>query len=408
MKMLITLAWRNLWRKKRRTFITVSSVMFATILAILLMSMLSGMKDQMVDSLVRTSTGFLQVQDALYFDEPSMDHSLEYGEEVENAIEMHSGQISFTVPRIQGFCLASKEISSRGVIVTGILPEKEDLMNNLSSNITEGSMFGPDDSFAIVAEDLARQLELNIGDTIVLLGQGFQGMTAAGKYPVGGIIRFFMPEQNNTMVYLPLQEAQWFFVAPDRLTSLIIMTDSEEEVAPLAESLQSHLDDEWYAVKTWEELMPDALLAFEARDAQVKLFAWVLYIVVGFGIFGTIVTMVYERLREFGILLSIGLKRWQLATICLLETLFISFIGVSAGVAAGFPIVYSLFVKPIQLSGELADVMIDMGIEPIMSFSIAPGIFIYQAMSIFFIALIVGIYPVKKVFRLEMVSASRN
>lgn len=408
MKMLLTLAWRNLWRKKRRTFITVSSVMFATILAIFLMSMIAGMKDQMVDTIVRTSTGFIQIQDAMYFDEPSMDHALEYGEEVKRAIEKHADRITYTVPRIQGFCLASRDMGARGSLVTGILPKQEDKMNSLSSNIVEGSMFGPDDQFAVVAEGLAQQLGLALGDTIVLLGQGFQGMTAAGKYPVGGIIRFFMPEENNVMVYLPLPEAQWFFVAENRLTSLIVMTDNESEVDALAADLQKELDPDWYAVKTWEELMPDALLAFEARDAQVKIMAWVLYIVVGFGIFGTIVTMVYERLREFGILLSIGLKRTQLAVICLMETIIIGLLGVLAGMAAGFPIMYYFYVNPIKLTGELAEVMIDMNFEPVLSFSIVPGIFIYQAVTIFFIALAVGIYPIKKVFRLEMVSAARK
>lgn len=408
MKMLLTLAWRNLWRKKRRTFITVSSVMFATILAIFLMSMIAGMKDQMVDTIVRTSTGFIQIQDAMYFDEPSMDHALEYGEEVKRAIEKHADRITYTVPRIQGFCLASRDMGARGSLVTGILPKQEDKMNSLSSNIVEGSMFGPDDQFAVVAEGLAQQLGLALGDTIVLLGQGFQGMTAAGKYPVGGIIRFFMPEENNVMVYLPLPEAQWFFVAENRLTSLIVMTDNESEVDALAADLQKELDPDWYAVKTWEELMPDALLAFEARDAQVKIMAWVLYIVVGFGIFGTIVTMVYERLREFGILLSIGLKRTQLAVICLMETIIIGLLGVLAGMAAGFPIMYYFYVNPIKLTGELAEVMIDMNFEPVLSFSIVPGIFIYQAVTIFFIALAVGIYPIKKVFRLEMVSAARQ
>jgi len=408
MKILITLAWRNLWRKKRRTFITISSVMFATILAIFLMSMIAGMKDQMVDTIVRTSTGFLQIQDALYFDEPSMDHALELTGEVEQALEKHSGRISFTVPRIQGFSLASKELGARGALVTGILPEKEDKMNNLSSNLTEGSMFGTDDQFAVVAEGLAQQLDLAIGDTIVLLGQGFQGMTAAGKYPVGGIIRFFMPEENNVMVYLPLREAQWFFVAENRLTNLIVMTENESEADALAADLQNELDPEWYAVKTWDELMPDFLMAFEVRDAQVKIMAWVLYIVVGFGIFGTIVTMVYERLREFGILLSIGLKRTQLAIVCLMETIIISLLGVAAGIAGGFPLMFYFYLRPIQLKGELADVMIDMNFEPILAFSIAPGIFIYQAITIFFIAMVVGIYPIKKVFRLEMVSAARN
>ena len=408
MKMLLTLAWRNLWRKKRRTFITISSVMFATILAIFLMSMISGMKDQMVDTIVRTSTGFMQIQDVLYFDEPSMDHALEMTKEVEQALEKHSERISFTVPRIQGFCLASKEIGARGALLTGILPEKEDKMNNLSANIVEGNMFGPDDQFAVVAEGLAHQLDLAIGDTIVLLGQGFQGMTAAGKYPVGGIIRFFMPEENNVMVYLPLREAQWFFVAENRLTNLVVMTDNESDVDALAADLQQELDPEWYTVKTYDELMPDFMMAFEVRDAQVKIMAWVLYIVVGFGIFGTIVTMVYERLREFGILLSIGLKRTQLAIVCLMETIIISLLGVAAGIAGGFPLMYYFYLRPIQLKGELADVMIDMNFEPILSFSIAPGIFIYQAITIFFIAMVVGIYPIKKVLRLEMVSAARK
>lgn len=406
--MLITLAWRNLWRKKRRTLITVSSVMFATILAIFLMSMISGMKDQMVDTIVRTSTGFMQIQDVLYFDEPSMDHALELTGEVEQALEKHSERISFTVPRIQGFCLASKEMGARGALLTGILPEKEDKMNNLSSNIIEGSMFGPDDQYAVVAEGLAQQLDLGIGDTIVLLGQGFQGMTAAAKYPVGGIIRFFMPEENNVMVYLPLREAQWFFVAENRLTNLIVMTENESEVEALAAALQNDLDTEWYAVRTYEELMPDFMMAFEVREAQVKIMAWVLYIVVGFGIFGTIVTMVYERMREFGILLSIGLKRTQLALVCLMETIIISLLGVAVGIAGGFLLMYYFYVRPIQLKGELADVMIDMNFEPVLSFSIAPGIFIYQAITIFVIAMVVGIYPIKKVFRLEMVSAARK
>ena len=405
--MLVRLAWRNLWRKKRRTFITVSSVMFATVLAILLMSLVSGAKNQMVDSLLRNSTGFMQIQDVLYDDEPSLDHALEFGEEVESALAAHVAEIHFIVPRIQGYCLASRETSSRGAIVTGIVPEKEDKMNNLSANITQGRMFEPEDDFAVVAEGLATQLGLGIGDTIVLLGQGFQGVTSAGQYRIGGIIRFLMPELNNAMVYLPLQEAQWFFAAPDRLTNLIIMVEDESTVPALAEKLQAGLDPEWFAVLTWEELMPDFLVAFEARDAQMKIFAWVLYIVVGFGIFGTIVTMVYERLREFGILLSIGLKRIQLATICLIETLMISFLGVTAGVVVGLPLIYSLYKRPIRLSGELADVMIDMGVEPAFSFALDPGIFFYQGMTVFLIAMFIGIYPVQKVFRMNMINASR-
>jgi len=406
--MLFTLAWRNLWRKKRRTFITVSSVMFAVILAIFLMSMVNGMKQQMIDSIISNTTGHVQIQDVLYHDEPTMDHAMKYSQEVKDAVAARGDDIKYTVPRIEGFCLASKEVSSRGVYLTGIIPEKENRMSDLVSRLVEGEMFSPEDDFAVIARGVATQLDLALGDTIVMLGQGFQGMTAAGKYPVGGILEFLLPDMNNTMVYLPLAEAQMFFAAPDRLNSLILMLEDPGNADETAHLIREDLDEEWYTTKTWEELMPDKVAAFEARDAQVRIFAWVLYIVAGFGIFGTMITMMHERLRELGILLSIGLKRGKLATVCMLETLFISFIGVLAGAAIGFLIVYQFYRNPIQLGEDVGEVMIDFGLEPYMSFSIAPDIFIYQGITIFFIALIVGLYPVKKVFRLDMIHAARQ
>ncbi len=408
MKLLLILAWRNLWRKKRRTFITVSSVLFAVVLAISLMSLIEGTREVMIDSIIKNSTGHLQVQDALYHDEPYMDHALEYGDEVKSAIEAYSGLISYTVPRIQGFCLAAKDVGTRGVYVMGVVPEKEDRMNDLSSKLVDGEMFADDDQFSVIASGVADLLDLSVGDSLVLLGQGFQGMTAAGIYRVGGIVEFNMPEQNNSMVYLPLKEAQLFFAAPDRLNSLILMVDDERVVDELAQNIGAKLDDEWFAVRTWEELLPDAVAALEARDAQVKVFAWILYIVAGFGIFGTVITMMYERMREFGILLSLGLKRTQLSAICLLETVFMSLLGVLCGVAVGYPIMLWLHRNPIRLGDDLAEVMLDMGFEPVLPFSVATDIFIYQGITIFFIALVVSLYPAKKVFRLDMISAARN
>ncbi len=406
--MLIILAWRNLWRKKRRTFITISSVMFAAFLAIALMSMMDGMRDQMVSSIISSTTGYIQIQDALYHDEPILDHTMELTDEISDLVSQFSDRIAFTVPRINGFCLGSKDMGSRGVYVTGILPEKEEKMNALSSRVTEGRMFSAEDDYAVIAAGLARQLDLALGDTLVLLGQGFQGATAAGTYQVGGIIEFLMPEQNNTMVYLPLKEAQLFFGAPDRLNSLIIMVDSESDTEGLAADLANRLDPEWHAVKTWEELLPDQVAAFEARDAQVRLMAWILYVVVGFGILGTIITMMHERLREFGILLSIGLKRTQLAMICMLETIMISFLGVLAGIGLGFMATSWFKHHPIQLEGAFAEVFIELNVEPIYKFSNAPDIFIYQGTTIFIIALVVGIYPIRKILRLDMINAARK
>lgn len=144
--------------KKRRTFITVSSVMFAAILAIALMSMVNGMRDQMVESIVTNTTGYLQIQDAMYHDEPTMDHALKYGEEVKATLKKHAESIDFVVPRIHGFSLASKGMNTRGVKVIGIDPEKENRMNQLASRVTQGQMFGPNDDYVLLAAGVAEQL----------------------------------------------------------------------------------------------------------------------------------------------------------------------------------------------------------------------------------------------------------
>jgi len=159
---------------------------------------------------------------------------------------------------------------------------------------------------------------------------------------------------------------------------------------------------------TWDQLMPDMVGLIEMREAVNQIMALVLYMVVGFGIFGTIVTMMYERLREFGILLSIGLKRARLAFVCFMETIMISLTGVAAGTAVAYPLMVLLYFYPIRFSGDMAQYMLDFGLEPIIPFAIAPRVFIHQAAIIFVIALVIGIYPVRKVFKLDPVSAARK
>ncbi len=408
MKLILTLAWRNLWRNKRRTMITVSSVMFAVLLAGALLSFAAGFQKQMLETMVRQETGYLQIQDVMYLDEPIMDHMFEYGDELKKAIEPFDKEIEYTIPRIQGFSLAAKEITSKPAIVTGIVPEKEDKLRNLSKNIVEGQMFSDDDDYAVIGKGLADMLDVVVGDTLVLIGQGFQAMSAAGKYEVGGIIEFALPEQNNTIVFLPLQIAQWYFAADNRLTNLLLMIDDEEKAGYLAEAIQAKLDDEWYAARTWQELMPDIVGLIQMQNTVYSLIAWIFYIIVGFGIFGTILNMLYERMREFGILLSLGMKRLQLGVVCLIETFCMGILGVLIGVMVGFPIILLFQIYPIRFTGETANYMLDFGMEPVFPFLLDINIFWNQALAFFVITMIIGLYSMNKIFKINLMEAARN
>lgn len=402
MKMLIKLAWRNLWRNRKRTLITVSSVLFAVLLAIVFISFEQGAYERMIDSMVKYSTGYIQVQDVWFEEEPSIDNSLRYDDELKATLEQFAGQIDFMVPRIQNFALAATENQTRGSMIIGIDPEMETRLNNISEKLTEGEFLLPADEKIILAKGLAEILLVATGDTLVLLSQGFQGATAAGKYIIKGIVDLKLPELNNNTIYMSLEAAQWFYAAEDRLTALIVMPKNPNRTKQLAANLSSALDPEWHSVLVWEKLLADLLKLMEFDQAGSKLMMMILYVVIAFGLFGTVLTMMIERQREFGMLISIGLKRRQLAMICFLETLMISFTGAIAGMIAAIPVVFWFYKNPIQLTGDMAQTMLDYGFEPIMPFSTDPGIFVSQAEIVLIMSLVIGLYPIYKVFKLNI------
>jgi len=402
MKMLIKLAWRNLWRNRKRTLITVSSVLFAVLLAIVFISFEQGAYDRMIDSMVKYSTGYIQVQDVLFEEEPSIDNSLLWDDRVDAAIGRFADQIDFVVPRLQNFALAATENQTRGSMIIGIDPQMETKLNDLSEKLTEGEFLLPGDEEIILAKGLAEILSVATGDTLVLLSQGFQGATAAGKYIIKGVVDLKLPELNNNTIYMSLEAAQWFYAAEDRLTALIVMPKNPNRTKQLAAGLSSALDPEWHSVLVWEKLLADLLKLMEFDQAGSKLMMLILYVVIAFGLFGTVLTMMIERQREFGMLLSIGLKRRQLAIICFLETIMISFTGVISGMIVAIPVVIWFYHNPIQLTGGMAEAMAEYGFEPVMPFSTDPGIFVSQAEIVLIMSLAVGLYPIYKVFRLNI------
>lgn len=402
MKTLIKLAWRNIWRNKRRSFISIGSVLFAVLFAIMADSFERGTYEIAIKNMVEFSTGYIQIQDVLYEEEPSIDNILLYDEDLKDVLRNFEADIAYTVPRLQSFVLAAGDTKTRGALVIGIDPEKELKLNDLDDRIIKGNFIKNDSEGVVIAEGLSKTLGLSVGDSLVLIGQGFQGVNAAGIFPIQGIVELTIPDMNNNAIYMPLPEAQYLFGGYDRLSSLILMPNNPRHTNRIAEQLNNELDEEWYRALTWEEMLEDMLRMMAIDRAGSRMVAYILYIVIAFGLFGTILTMTLERIKEFRMLISIGMKRLQLATICLFESIFLSLIGVIIGVFITFPIALYFNINPIPLTGDMVELMDDFGFEPIVPTSIAPDIFITEALTVFMIALVIGIYPIYKVYKLKM------
>lgn len=405
--MYFTLAWRNIWRNKRRTIITMVSIAFAVVLSSIMRSMQLGSYDRMIDNSVRFFTGYIQIHDKGYWDDKTIDKSFKESPQLLEEIEAIP-EVEAAVPRIESFALASYGLQSKGAMVLGIDPERENLLTEVDKKIVEGSNLTADDDGALVGSGLAEYLKMGIGDTLVLISQGYHGANAAGKYVIKGLVEFGSPVMNNQLVYLSLPAAQYFYAADGLLTTIAIVTDKPKYVNTIMASLNSMIDTEEMEIMDWQEMVPEMIQAIEIDNISGIIMLLLLYLVIGFGMFGTFLMMTKERLYEFGVTLSIGMKRWRIQLVVFLEILFLSFISVLLGFALSLPIISYFYHNPIRLPGDAAKAMESFDIEPIYVFSLEPIVFTSQAWVVFVMAVFLSSYPLWKISKIKPVEAMRE
>jgi ABC-type lipoprotein release transport system permease subunit len=402
MRLALTLAWRNLWRNTRRTGITTASVVMAVVLSTVMGSMQQGQYDQMIDNTVGAFTGHLQIQAEGYLDEPTLDRSMDHVE-----VPAHS-EIRAVVPRLDTYALASGEARSRAAMVVGIDIEAERDLSAPHAKLVQGRYF--DDGAergVLVAQGLADALDLALGDSLILLGSGYQGQSAFGLYPVVGILQFGVPELNLSMVYLPLEAAQEFTAAYGRVTTISVLLHHPAKMAKVARDIQSELPDGLVALD-WPVLMPELVQAIQADRGSSYIILMILYMVVGFGILGTVVMMTAERKYELGVMLSIGTSRGLLMRMLILEMAFITMMGTVIGIVLSLPVLLWYHWNPLEFKGEMADAIMEYGMEPFIRFSLDPAIPLIQGAVILVLTALISLQPVIHMRKLDAVSSMRR
>ncbi len=399
--MYFSLSWRNIWRNKKRTIIVAASVFFAVILSAVMRSAQLGSYSYMIHSSAKLFTGYLQVQGEGYWENRSLDRSIKIEKSQIQQIE-NIPNVSNYSPRLEAFSLVSFGSGTKVSAVVGIDPELENQMTGLKLKLTEGEYLKQNSQGILIAAGLAEILKVDIGDSIVILGQGYHGQTAAANLPIIGKVKLPFESMNNAMVFLSLPKAQEVFSCYDHITSLPILIDDINNLDDVHTSVRKIVGDN-YDIMMWNEMMPDLEQNIEVDNASGIIMLGILYIVIGFGVFGTIMMMVSERSKEFGILVSIGMRKWKLIMVTAIETILVSFLGAAVGILGAIPFVFYLKFNPIELTGEAAKIYDQLGIEPILAFSAEPIVFISQAFVVFLIALVTIIYPVLYIRQMQPV-----
>jgi len=404
--MILRLVWRNLWRNPRRTWITTSSIAFAVFLSVLMHSFTKGVFDHLIRQVVGSYSGHLQVHARGYWDEPVIDNVFAWNDSLAQVIRGEP-RIAGSVARIETFVLASTGTATKGCMLIGTDPAQEDRLLRIREKMVSGSYFDDRDDRIILAEGLAERLELQAGDTLVLLGQGYHGALAAGKYLIAGTAHLPSPELNQQTVFLPLVTAQDFLAAPGMLTTLAVTLHKPDDLAPVQASLAGQLPDT-YEVMTWQELMPEIAKHIEGDSRNSALYSGILYFIIGFGFFGTVMMMTAERRHEFGMLLGIGMPRRTLGLVLTGEAFLMTLLGAAIGMVLSFPAVWYFTRHPIQLTGKTAEAYVAFNFEPVFPATMAPTIFLTHTLIVCGMALLIGLYPLAHVYRLDPIHAMRT
>ncbi|MGV8093365.1 MAG: ABC transporter permease [Mangrovibacterium sp.] len=241
---LLKMAWRNLWRNKRRTLITVASIFFGVLLSTFMTSMQEGTYSKMIDNVVGFYSGYIQIHHPEYWENKTIDYTFTPDDTLRQVLN-NDPEITSSVPRLESFTLLSFGNNTKGAALIGIDPEKEDKMTKLSNWIEQGTYLKPGDDGIILAVNLAKNLGVSVNDTLVLISQGYHGTSAAGLFPVRGILKFPAPAMNNLGGYIDIQAAQNFFSVPGKYTSLVLMVNDYSNVNQIKNKLVGAIGDRY-------------------------------------------------------------------------------------------------------------------------------------------------------------------
>ncbi len=402
--MLLKLAWRNIFRNKRRSLITVSSIIFAVLFAVFMRSLQYGAYGNMLKNIVSSYMGYVQIHSKGFWEEKTLDNSFSLSE-----IEQLKKQegISYLSPRIEGFALVSFGETSKPVAILGVDPALEKEHIKLDQKVVEGNYFSDTKKGLLIGKGVKEIMKLSIGDTLVFLGQGYQGSMASGAYPIVGVIDLKTPELNKRTVVMTLEQAQELFALPDRVTTAVVGLYHDDWQDAQQETVAA-IDTNMLEVMNWQEMLPELRQLISIDRAGGTFVLLILYSIITFSLFGTVLMLTEERSFEYGVLIAIGMEKNKVIIVAVLETIIMAIAGVVAGLFVAFPFVLYFNINPINLSGQMQEVVERFGFEALIPTSLDPSIATTHAGIIFVIVLVVNIYTLQKIKNLNPIKAMRK
>jgi ABC-type lipoprotein release transport system permease subunit len=414
--LLMTLAWRNLWRHRRRTLITLSSIAIGFAMAVFSIGIGDGSHNSMIRNAIKLGEGHLAVQPRGYQEAPANHKFLADGGALQAELEGLNIAGSLA-PRITLQVLASTANNSVGAALEGMSIDSDPRGAMLQPKLVAGAWIEPgDDRGILIGDGMARKLKVKVGGKVVLMAGKQGGDSQAQLGRVRGIFDSHVDELDDFLVLSDILFARYFLEGeggdPQRqpVTRFGLLLDDPESMAHWKTVINTAVGDEQVAVLDWHEMMPDLVQFIVIDDVGNYVFLMLILIMVVFGILNTVLMSVLERTREFGLLRALGLGRVHLLMLVFCESILLSLLAVVVGWIVGGGTHWWFSRHGLDFSAMMGGDTTIMGtfIDPVVYTELSQGRVVQLTVIVFVATLASGIYPALKAARVTPVEALRT
>ena len=403
--MLLTLAWRNIWRNKKRSLIIISAVAVGLCCGLFSSAAMFGMWDSMINTTIDRDIGHFQIHSKSFEDEKLVTDTIPDFENILSTLNA-TKYVTGVTSRILIEGMASSATTSNGVRILGVNPETEKKVTTIYEQIIKGNYFGETwKNQIVIGKKLADNLGLREKSKIILGFQGIDGSIIYGAFRVTGIFRTQSSIFDKSNVFVKEDDLLRLINSDKISNEIVVRLSSVQQVDSVYIPIKNKYSN--LSVKYWGELAPELKFYYESVVLQSNIFVGIILFALLFGITNTMLMSVMERVREFGVLMAVGMKRSRVFFMIMMETISLSFIGGIIGLILGLILIQYFGSVGINLSAfteGLSQWSLGTQLYTSLPFSFYPPL----VLMILVTAIISAFYPAIKAIKLKPATAIRT
>jgi len=400
--MLAIIAWRNIWRNGGRSLVVIGSIVVGIWALFFMLVFMHGFMISYINGAIQHEISHIQIHEPAFKKEYNIGLVIPKGLDLAESLASDS-RIRAVSPRSIANGMISSPRKSSGVKIYGVIPELERTLTHHDSLIIQGSYFASGLSNPIViGKELADALKVKLNSKVVLTFQDRENNLVAGAFRVAGMLETTSPVINKATAYIRMDDLTRIAGLKEGVHEIALFLENPESETAVLEDLRAAHPD--LLIESWRVIAPELELFLSMTDSFLWVLIGIIMIALIFGIINTMLMAVLERYRELGMLMAIGMNKWRIYMMIVIETLFLSLVGGPAGILLGLITMYWLGIQGIDLSAY-SEGLREFGYSSILYPYIENSTYFYVTAGVIITALLGALYPAYKAVRLNPTEA---